>query len=168
MNIRTITTVFLAGLALLCASLDAQAQSRELTAVETQSAYRAVVRQLKTEVLGDQDPNHISLQMADLYSIHPAPIEETSITPGWRGSIVVRITVESNNYVGVPLKRQFRFRVWGAPQDPLVAINYSTKCLSCFEVIVQPLSFEGGGNAAIVEIRSQATQTGRRAYGLDI
>ena len=63
--------------------------------------------------------------MDDLRNVHYGPIEQTSITPGWRRSIIVQIDVDSNNSVGVLLKRRFRFRVWGAPRDPMVAISYN-------------------------------------------
>jgi hypothetical protein len=54
MKMRTLTPVLLAGAMLLCVGTEAQAQKRQLTEAEIQTAYRATVRYISTEILGSQ------------------------------------------------------------------------------------------------------------------
>jgi|ERR1019366_8893574 hypothetical protein len=80
---------------------------------------------ISTEILGASNyESHLGFPVDDLRNVHYGPIEQTTMTPGWGRSIIVQIDVDHNNSVGVLLKRRFRFRVWGAPQDPMVAISY--------------------------------------------
>jgi hypothetical protein len=101
-------------LALLCAIAITSfaADKRQLTKEEIQTAYNATVLYISSELLGEYS------------SPHYAPMEQTSFTPGWSHSTLVRIDVDSKNPVGILLKRQFRCRVWGSPQSPMVDISY--------------------------------------------